>query len=970
MRPLRLELEGFTVYKKPQVIDFEKLDFFVIQGKTGAGKTSIVDAITFALYGKVPRYGGSTATKYVISKGSNRLRVALDFFVGGKRYRIERFYREKPREDTVRVMEEGRRLNLKKKEIEEKWVPKVTGLDYRTFTKVILLPQGEFDRFLKPSQPRERREILINLLNLEVFEKVRQLASEVYKELEGELTTLRSEYESLKEVSEGDIRRLEDEKREKAGRVEALRKRERELEELLNKARERESLERELEDILRKLRELEGRSEEIEKERKRLEVARKILPFLPYLERLEALEEEMRGLRKEREKLLKDRISLEEEIKNAEEERDRIEKEFRSLPEMRRRLQETLRELDNLERTEQELLEIKDKEEEIKRLEEMLREKEEILRDREERLKKGETYIEETERELEGLDFDEEEYERLLQEVERRRLLLEERERLQSLERELEEIEREKGGLEKELASLRSDLEEKDRKLKEESIRFYAQKIRSHLHEGDTCPVCGGVFEGGKEEEIGDLTSLEEEIGALRERVLEKEKELSSLRSKEESLKKEIRGLRSKLKGWEALLEMDLEVRLRELEGKKRKKRELEEKLKKYRERFNLRFKEREEALRDVQTIRSRIEDLRRIVGERREKLGNFGDLEGIRERRERLLEEAKELEERIEGVEKERERVKGYMEELARSMVALETKLREVEESLKKKEAEKKEVGRKLVPLFKELGDLERVRELQLSEEEIKEIEERISEFEKEREVLTESAKKLKERIEDLKGTPGSHEVEEELSKVRSEVDSLLRRLGEIERSIEHIKEIIEKKKRMEGKIGELEKELLLYSRLKEDLKSDRLQDFVSSLMLSRVVDRASEYLFNFTNTYELVIDSKGDLAVLDRVQGVERDVKSLSGGETFLASLSLALGVSDVLSANAHLESLFIDEGFGSLDEETRERVSDILELLRQRINRMVGIISHIPDLAERFHQRIIVKKHGDFSTVEVHY
>ncbi len=85
-------------------------------------------------------------------------------------------------------------------------------------------------------------------------------------------------------------------------------------------------------------------------------------------------------------------------------------------------------------------------------------------------------------------------------------------------------------------------------------------------------------------------------------------------------------------------------------------------------------------------------------------------------------------------------------------------------------------------------------------------------------------------------------------------------------------------------------------------------------------------------------------------------------------MASLSLALGVSDVLSSQANLESLFIDEGFGSLDDETRERVSEILEVVRININRMVGIISHLPDLAERFHQRIVVRRHGDHSTVEV--
>ena len=206
MRPLKLELKGFTVYKHPQEIDFSKLKFFAIQGKTGAGKTSIIDAITFALYGKVPRYSNTDAKKLVLSRGSKELKVSLEFSVKGKKYKVERFYRTFPEEYIVRVYEDGRRINVKIREV-EKWVEKISGIDYKTFTKVILLPQGEFDKFLKEGS--ERRKILISLIGLEEIEKIRSLASETFRELEGKREILKKEYSLLKDYSEEKKENLE-----------------------------------------------------------------------------------------------------------------------------------------------------------------------------------------------------------------------------------------------------------------------------------------------------------------------------------------------------------------------------------------------------------------------------------------------------------------------------------------------------------------------------------------------------------------------------------------------------------------------------------------------------------------------------------------------------------------------------------------------------------------------------------------
>ena len=974
MRPLRLELEGFTVYKRPQVIDFERLNFFVIQGKTGAGKTSIVDAITYALYGKVPRYGNTDATSRVLSKGSNRLRVSLEFSVGGRRYRIERFFRQRPKESILRVEEEGRRLNLTKREVES-WVKKTTGLDYRTFTKVILLPQGEFDRFLKPKEPKERREILIELLNLEIFEKMREMASERCRELEGELSALRTDVEALRDLSEEVLKRLEEEKREVERRANELKERVRELEELFTQAKERERLTEELERIRSSLASLEKRRGEVEELKRKLDKARKVLPYLPYIERVEGIERELRDLRLEREKLLRSRMELIGEMENVKAERERVEEEFRSLPSLREELQRTLRELERLEEALEELRAVEKLKKDIGIKERELEKRKGVYEECEARLSKGEKLIEEVKGELEGLEYDEEEHESLIKKAERRKVLLRDLERLREIEDSLKRERAERERILKDLERRRKELEEKERELERAGMEVHASHIRSLLKEGDRCPVCGGVFRGGEFEEAGaDLEGLKRELESVRSKVLALERALASVEARISALEREREALSGAVEEGRELLEEDLEGKLRELEERRRRRRELEEKLKKYQERFSQLLKEREEALRDLERLRSEIDSLKNLLREkerRAEKLSEGGLELSIVDRRRSGLEQRKEdLESRIREVEERRERVNSYWDELSKRLVALETKLGELETMLDKREKERKESLRKLAHLFEEFGGIEEVRRFALPEEELGRIEKEVENFEREVELLREKEREVEAKLGEFSQLPPSEEVEAELSRVREELEENLRRAGEIGSEMEQKRRLLEEKGRLKERISEVEKELGLYSRLKEDLRSDRLQDFAASLMLKRIVERASEYLFNFTNNYEFLTDSKGDLVVFDRAQGVERDVRSLSGGETFLASLSLALGVSDVLSADAHLESLFIDEGFGSLDEETRERVSDILEVVKQRINRMVGIISHIPDLAERFHQRIIVRKQGDFSTLEVVY
>jgi len=111
-------------------------------------------------------------------------------------------------------------------------------------------------------------------------------------------------------------------------------------------------------------------------------------------------------------------------------------------------------------------------------------------------------------------------------------------------------------------------------------------------------------------------------------------------------------------------------------------------------------------------------------------------------------------------------------------------------------------------------------------------------------------------------------------------------------------------------------------------------------------------------------------EILVMDYYTGKERSVKTLSGGETFKASLALALGMSDCIQARnggTQVETLFIDEGFGALDEESLEQSCMVLQSLAGS-NRMIGIISHVPELRERIESQIIIEKKNYGSSVRI--
>lgn len=189
MRPLALDVAGFTCFRDPQpTLDLSDLSLFAITGPTGAGKSSVLDAITFALYGEVPRVG-RPKIKELISHGRDRMSVTLRFAVGPRTFVVTRTVRRSTAAGTCQLDEivEGRATPLAGNATGVKdAVQRVVGLDYDAFTHAVVLPQGEFARFLKGA-PAQRRQILQDLLRLGVYGRMRELAGERCRDAKREL---------------------------------------------------------------------------------------------------------------------------------------------------------------------------------------------------------------------------------------------------------------------------------------------------------------------------------------------------------------------------------------------------------------------------------------------------------------------------------------------------------------------------------------------------------------------------------------------------------------------------------------------------------------------------------------------------------------------------------------------------------------------------------------------------------------
>ena len=245
--------------------------------------------------------------------------------------------------------------------------------------------------------------------------------------------------------------------------------------------------------------------------------------------------------------------------------------------------------------------------------------------------------------------------------------------------------------------------------------------------------------------------------------------------------------------------------------------------------------------------------------------------------------------------------------------------------------------------------------------------IQKEINDFIQEKHLLEEKIAKLRDQFEK---TPFDPQVLERITAQAAEIEAQIqdaqRNIGAQERKIADLTDALSKREALDHEIQTASDELERWSRLQDTIPANDLRDFALDIMfrqVSRIANTQLEYLTS--ERYQLKVEGIGKLTIIDRWNAnEERPVETLSGGESFLTSLALALALSELSRGRSQIHSLFLDEGFGTLDSETLDVAIAALEGLQMQ-GRSIFLISHVGELTRRIPVRIAVDRMGNGSS-----
>lgn len=952
MKPCKLTVSAFGPYARKTEIDFEKLGeqgIYLITGDTGAGKTTIFDAITFALYGEASgevRQAGMFRSKYAPDDVPTY--VELTFLYRKKRYTVIRnpeYMRPKGRgsgltlqkADATLSFPDGRSPVTKAKEV-TRAVIELIGLDYRQFTQIAMIAQGDFQKLLLAGTA-QRSEIFRQIFHTGLYQEIQLGLRSAEKERWKEYDEIRR---SISQYMEGAVC--------ESGSAE-----EAELAQLRTIRFEGQAL-----------RGLEILKELIRQDRERLEAAKEEVRRLD-MEAAQA--DQLLGKIRQRQRLAGE---LEQRRRQVEELKPLLAAALAALQEAQLKAEECSPLSGLIQEGKQRLAQYEKLEELEKAAAQKVRELEagESL---EQKKKQQKAFLEQKtgaeKAELEALKNAGEERERLYYQKEQVEQCIGELERLKKA---LTELERLKGRLEKEQAAYlealarRDGLREVYRRMEQLFLDGQAGLLAQRLKEGQQCPVCGSVHHPspaallqevpGKEE----LEQKKEELTCaegLAERCSAGAGHLSEQAAQqEEAVRAEGLRIGERLYGLEKTADLPREAL------------------------WQRAFQEITEAMPDAGQARQSPAQGQPAVSAKLL----------VKEAAERLNAEKSALQEAFEESVKRAERRK----ELERQQTEQEGKIRRLEEEirqwevalirLKTEEEGFKEQISKLRELFGGLTREETQREVDGWQQRKQELEQAVSRAEKQKQEYGTRLAAQEEAVGTLEGqlqegVLGEEEEicarQAELVSQRQEAQNRQNRLFSVWQKNREIYEAVSGK---QEKLSAVETEYIQIKALSDTAngtlpgkKKIELETYIQMACFDRILRRANLRLLTMSGgQYELKRQEDGEnkkekagleLEVIDHYNGSFRSVKTLSGGESFQASLSLALGLSDEIQSYAggiQLDAMFVDEGFGSLDEDSLNQAMKALEGLAEG-KRLVGIISHVPELKERIAKKILVEK-----------
>ncbi len=1098
MRPERLVISAFGPYAGKTEIDFDRLGdhgLYLITGDTGAGKTTIFDAIAFALYGEASgqvREAGMFRSKYAGEKTPTY--IELIFSYHGKRYRVTR----KP--EYLRRKERGEGYTLQRAEAEliypddrqpvtrmaevTKAVERLIGLDYRQFTQIAMIAQGDFQKLLLAGTA-QRGEIFRRIFHTGLYQELQDRLKEEgkvrWKEYEeirrsisqymsgvvcAEDTELFFELEELrKNRFEGKVGRgLEiltqllssdqaalDRLNGQIGELEGQMQQE---DQLLGRIRQNEKLAQDL-----KVQE-ESRGLQQEKQEKARNIwleAKEKVRETAWLE--EQIREKKGKLEKHKqyEELRADSIRREAGLKQRGEQRQEKERQKEELLQEIGQEQKRLEQWSTVGETRQRLTHERETAEQnrnrmldlekqmslsLSGLLRLWQEKAEY----ENRVKEQQTALEKERAEweaLEGLEVERVQLEQRQTDLNARRKKGQELNRRHTSfmedKKRLEEI---RWAYERETKTRDQD-RERCQCLERLFLDAQAGLLSQQLKEGERCPVCGSLHHPSPAVlpvSVPKKEHLEKEKARLSEREQRVQSLSAEARVLMEQLEREEREIQTAYEEWRQTEEKEpqgvekegaveplakagaISAYLNRLAKQQQQVNQESQGLSRRMERrkeLGSRLQSGETQLQKLSGgLRQKEQELASATGQIAEKARQWQEgICGLKEQAEKIpggqslafwqeayrkLKEAgdlrlaeaeeniKRLEEEIGNAERillEKERLERRVSEETKRFKALEQAQAAEEVGAVRLSTELENLKQQMTRLRQEVGEepsealIEQIETLQARkldlERRFQEAETAYQECRTRQAELESSIRTLRERIQDTAG-----ETAEAVRQRKEELTAQRRRLLQEQTERFAAKKanrgIYDMVREKQEHMVVVEQEYVWVKALSDTANGSlsgkrkiELETFVQMAHFDRILRKANLRLMTMSSgQYELKRQESGEsrkekagleLNVIDHYNGTERSVKTLSGGESFQASLSLALGLSDEIQSCAggiRLDTMFVDEGFGSLDEESLNQAVKALNSLTEG-NRMVGIISHVSELKDRIEKKIVVTK-----------
>ena len=1005
MKPIRLELKEFGPYKN-EIIEWDKIinePIFLITGKTGSGKSTLFDAITYALYNKTT--GGkdiaSLRTKTALDK--DKTQVNFDFELSGKKYRIERslaYLKSGNKNLTsgkVALMqyndEKLEVIATKEQEVKEK-IEELIGLDDKQFCQIIILPQGKFKEFLL-SKSSEKKETLRSLFNTYFYQKfVDQLQEQAkkldssHKQKEKELITRFEQFDIEEEFTKFEY--LKDENFEEIlgiinSQEETVKNEKKELLKLERSFSKEKEKFIELSKLNDKFTQLKNNKLELEELSKKED----------YYSKLQLEVEKLKELQKSKDKIIEHSTLLNKQSQLIKLEQDllveedkykldlennkklelELNKQKNDIEELRKEtidykfFYNNLNELNlaktNIEIYSKTLEELTLKKDTFSELESNIKdEKEGHLELNEEKniLESGigKLKLEILKKEQEVEKF--EEYNNRLSE------LNEKKSKLDSDKKQLEELELEKKKLEQEVTLLNKNKEQ-------EILNDFLLK----LHEGDDCPLCKQKIEHLPE--IPNLVEIDDNIENSLQKV---NKDIIQLETLIEKNEEDIEQLSKLLKNQEESINFKSKEELYQLEGELKV------------ENSNL-----TEISKKIKVSEDKIKGLSQEIEELSELFKNEDDI------KQKHLEAKNKIEQFEKNVEMELddfadyyEKIQSQVEDFDNTCNALQNNSNELLVRKTRLETEQKNNKTNLLEVSKRIESIvdnftnsklnKYYITLEMAEENIvelnnlEEFESQINKFEDTKKIIVNSIEKLEEELKELE-QPDLEEGQQKLKNIESQVNDFIEKVAILNTRLENNKKLYDKIHSEYIELLESSKEIreiIAFSDVVSGKTENRksLETYVQGYYLDLILVAGTKRLLQMTNDRYRFIrrdeKSKGgglqglEIEIHDIYLNSTRIISSLSGGELFLASLALALGLAEVIqneSGGISLETIFIDEGFGSLDAETLDiALTTLIDL--QSYGRNIGIISHVSELKERIRPKVEVYSKDNYAKIKM--